>query len=123
MGLTTLIVVLIVLPVLLVGLLHLWPRTPVGRRMFLAGTDEDQTVASMPVLLELEQLRGRLGRAISPLRPSGTADIDGRRVDVLTEGLMIEEGAWVRVVDVRAGKVIVRPANPPQLTDLENLEI
>jgi hypothetical protein len=33
---------------------------------------------------------------------------------------MIEPGQWVRCIDVRAGKVIVRPVErPPDLGDLE----
>jgi membrane-bound serine protease (ClpP class) len=73
----------------------------------------------MPVLLELEQLRGRFGRAVSALRPGGIAEFDGKRVDTITEGLMVEPGHWVRCIDVRAGKVIVRPVDKPDLGDLE----
>jgi membrane-bound serine protease (ClpP class) len=73
----------------------------------------------MPVNLELENLRGRFGRAVSALRPAGVVDFDGRRVDTITEGLMVEPGQWVRCIDVRAGKVIVRPVERPDLGDLE----
>ena len=48
------------------------------KRMILADSDEDDTLANMPVLLELESLRGRFGRAVSTLRPSGITDFDGR---------------------------------------------
>ena len=68
---------------------------------------------------ELEELRGRFGRTLSALRPSGVTDFDGRRVDTITEGMMVEPGQWVRCVDVRAGKVIVRPADKPDLGGLE----
>jgi membrane-bound serine protease (ClpP class) len=44
---------------------------------------------------------------------------DGKRVDVMTEGMMVADGEWVRCVDVRAGKVIVRPTEAPKLSDLE----
>jgi hypothetical protein len=30
--------------------------------------------------------------ALTPLRPSGTADIDGERVDVVAEGDFVEKG-------------------------------
>ena len=53
------------------------------------------------------------------LRPSGVTEFDGRRVDTLSEGPLIEAGQWVRCVDVRAGKVIVRPADKPDLGGLE----
>ena len=73
----------------------------------------------MPVNLELEQYRGRIGRAISALRPSGVVDFDGRRVDVITEGMMVEPGQWVRCIDVRTGRVLVRPVEKANLGDLE----
>ena len=32
----------------------------------------------------------------------------------------IEAGGWVRCIDVRAGRVIVRPVDEPRISDLEN---
>jgi len=98
---------------------YLWPHSPMGRRLIKTAED-DVTVANMAGNAELERLRGKTGRAASPLRPSGVAVFDGRRVDVITEGLMVEPGQWVKCVEVRANKVIVRPADPPTLDDFEN---
>lgn len=107
---------------LLGGLLFsLWPYSPMGRRLIKAA-EEDATVASMAANLELEALRGKTGKAVSPLRPSGVAEFDGRRVDVITEGIMIEPGQWVKCADVRANKVIVRPAEAPRLDAFEDAE-
>ncbi len=53
---------------------------------------------------------GRTGTALTPLRPSGAADIDGTRVDVVTAGDYIEAGAAIRVVGVRGARVEVRRA-------------
>jgi membrane-bound serine protease (ClpP class) len=121
-GTLTLIGVFIALPILGSLLLHIWPKTRMGRRFFLNAPEEDETMASMPINQELEQLRGRLGRALSALRPSGVVDFDGQRVDSITEGMMVEPGQWVRCIDVRAGKVIVRPVDAPSLGDLETAE-
>src|SRR5581483_6918703 len=112
----------IILPVLAYVLSHFWSRTAVGRRMFQTGPEEDATVANMPVNLELEQLRGKVGRAISALRPAGVVDFDGRRIDTITEGMMVEPGEWVRCIDVRAGTVVVRPIPKPDVGALENIE-
>jgi membrane-bound serine protease (ClpP class) len=107
---------------LLGGLLfYLWPYSPMGRKLIKA-TEENITVASMAANVELEGLRGKVGRTVSPLRPSGVAEFDGRRVDVITEGLMVEAGQWVKCVEVRANKVLVRPADPPTLDDFENAD-
>jgi len=118
-GIITLIGVFIAVPIVAGISLHYWPKTRMGKRFFLHGPTEDDTIASMPVNLELEQLRGRFGRAVSALRPAGVADFDGRRIDTITEGMMVEPGQWVRCIDVRAGKVIVRPVEKPDLGDLE----
>jgi membrane-bound serine protease (ClpP class) len=118
--LITLIGVIVGAPVLFGLAFYYWPKTSMGKRFFLSGTDEDATLASTPVNLELEQLRGRYGRTLSALRPAGVTDFDGRRVDTITEGIMIEPGQWVRCIDVQAGKVVVRPVDrPPDLGDLE----
>jgi membrane-bound serine protease (ClpP class) len=117
-----LIGVSIALPVLGSLLLHYWPKTRWGKRFFLNAPEEDATVGSMPVIQELGDLRGRLGRAISALRPSGVVDFDGRRVDVITEGMMVEPGEWVRCLDVKAGRVVVRPVSKPNIGDLESAD-
>jgi membrane-bound ClpP family serine protease len=121
-GTITLIGIFVALPTLGSLLLHYWPKTRWGKRFFLTAPEEDETLASTPINQELEQLRGRIGRALSALRPSGVVDFDGRRVDVITEGMMVEPGQWVRCIDVKAGKVIVRPVDKPNLGDLETAE-
>jgi membrane-bound ClpP family serine protease len=119
-GMVTLLGVFVVVPAVATLSLYIWPRTPMGRRLILP--DQDATVANMPVNLELENLRGRFGRALSDLRPAGVVDFEGRRVDTITEGMMVAAGSWVRCVDVRAGKVVVRPVDKPNLGDLESAD-
>jgi len=57
---------------------------------------------------EQPELLHQSGVAHTPLRPSGTAVINGRRVDVVTEGPFIERGARVKVVAVEGVRVVVR---------------
>jgi membrane-bound serine protease (ClpP class) len=118
-GMITLIAVFVIVPAIGGLMLHYWPKTRMGKRLFLSGPEEDATLASMPVNLELEELRGRFGKAVSALRPAGVVDFDGRRVDTITEGMMVEPGQWVRCIDVKSGKVIVRAVEKPDLGDLE----
>jgi membrane-bound ClpP family serine protease len=102
-------------------LFYLWPYSPMGRKLIRAA-EQDNTVASMAANVELENLRGKIGRAVSSLRPSGIAVFDGRRIDVITEGMMVEPGQWVKCVEVQANKVVVRPADPPTVDDFENAD-
>lgn len=118
-GMVTLLGVFIAVPLLAMLFFKVWPRTPMGRRFFLTRPREDATLASTPAHMELDKLRGRIGKTLAPLRPAGVADFDGRRIDVITEGMMIEGGQWVRCIDVRAGKVLVRKVERPSLGNLE----
>jgi membrane-bound ClpP family serine protease len=115
-GVATLTVMVVVVPLMMGLLLYVWPRTPLGRRMILRRPDDDAAVANMPATLELERLRGRYGQTVSPLRPCGLVEFDGKRIDTMTDGEMIEPKRWVRCVDIKGGRVIVRAvAAPPDL--------
>lgn len=123
LGFATLAGVCVLVPLATWGLMHLWPKTPMGKRLAIPAADEAATVAYMPVVQELEVLRGRIGQAVSMLRPAGVVEFDGRRIDVLTEGPMVEVGTWVKCIDVKAGKVIVRPLDqPPALEQLDTAD-
>jgi membrane-bound serine protease (ClpP class) len=91
-----------------------------GRRLELRSESVAATVADDPELVALERLRGRVGKTVTPMRPSGSVELDGRRVDAITEGMMLAPGEWVRCVEVRAGRVVVRKIDPPgDLADME----
>ncbi|NUN98910.1 MAG: nodulation protein NfeD, partial [Candidatus Omnitrophica bacterium] len=55
-------------------------------------------------------LVGQVGRALSPLRPGGFAMIQGKRVDVVTEGEFIEQDQVVEVERIEGLRVIVIPS-------------
>ena len=50
------------------------------------------------------------GEALTQLRPSGTARINGQRVDVITEGGLIERGTKLKVIAIEGSRVVVRAA-------------
>ena len=53
-------------------------------------------------------LVGRQGVAKTPLRPTGMAELDGRYVDVTTEGEHLEPGTPVEVVHVDGLRIVVK---------------
>ncbi|CCO07878.1 NfeD family protein [Desulforamulus hydrothermalis] len=57
---------------------------------------------------ELAKLVGLAGVAATPLRPAGAALIDGKRVDVVTEGEFILAGTPVLVIAVEGSRVVVK---------------
>ena len=79
----------------------------------------DTTVGDLPEIAELEGLRGLTGKTLSPMRPAGMVMLDGRRVDALSQGPMIDAGEWVKCVEVRGATVVVRRIDrQSDLTDL-----
>ena len=77
------------------------------------------TVAELPEIAGLEGLRGLVGKTLSPMRPAGLVLFDGRRIDAVSQGQMIDAGEWVRCTDVRAATVVVRKLDrQPDLPDL-----
>lgn len=121
-GMWTLIGVGLALPVTMGLAFHYWPKTPMGKRFFLHAPEEDPRGASLPEQQEMELLRGQIGQSMSALRPAGVVEFNGRRIDCITEGIMVAAGQTVRCIDVKAGRVIVRPVEKPNLGTLENAD-
>lgn len=87
--------------VLFSAYLKLFPESRIARR-FVSQRRIGVIGAEKPELLN------QTGVAHTNLRPSGTALIDGARVDVLTEGPLIERGTPIKVVAVEGMRVVVR---------------
>ena len=54
------------------------------------------------------ELLNQTGTAFTTLRPAGTAIINDKRVDVVTEGALIEKGTAIKVVAIEGLRVVVR---------------
>jgi membrane-bound serine protease (ClpP class) len=94
-------------------LLRLLPHSPMGRRLILAtGMQASEGYVSTPD--SDPQWLGRSGTALSPLRPAGIADIDGTRVDVVSDGAFIDAGAPLVVTRVDGNRIVVRQPHPPK---------
>lgn len=93
-----------------IGLLRVLPHVPFGRRMVLdARLGEGRAPPRDP---ELPARIGARGTAISPLRPAGTAEIGGARVDVVSQGEYVPRGEPIEVIRVEGHRVVVRHAAP-----------
>lgn len=88
-------------------LLRYLPRLPFGRRFVLqTGLASARGYASAPE--SDRRWLGRKGRASSPLHPAGIAEIDGQRVDVVSDGELVEAGEFIEVIRVDSNRVVVR---------------
>ena len=81
--------------------LRYFPRMGPGKRMLLETQSGGQPQ-------ELKQFLNKEGVALSTLRPSGVARIEGQHVDVVSEVEHIEAGSPIRVVAVEGRRVVVR---------------
>lgn len=93
---------------LLVAFFIYLPKSPVWKKI---GQPMRQTAAEGYVSSEdFTGFLGRIGVASTLLRPSGTAEIEGVRVSVVSEGSFIPAGTPVQVVEVQGSRVVVRAA-------------
>jgi len=99
------------LPVAVILALHVWPRTPFGRRMLLGAPDDGELLPDSPRQRKLKALIDQVGVAKSKMLPSGAITIDGHTVDAVSEGVAIDAGQRVRVIDVHGNRVVVRPVD------------
>ncbi len=57
---------------------------------------------------DLYSFLGKQGTALTVLRPAGTADVEGTKLDVVTEAEFLPQGTKLRVVKVEGRRVVVR---------------
>lgn len=61
-------------------------------------------------------LIGLRGQAVTSLRPAGTAEFDGIRIDVVTNGSFIEKGTPVRIITAYGSRIVVEPDRSDSMT-------
>jgi len=102
-------------PAVLAAAFRYWPRTPMGKQLLLKVPEPKDVLPDNPELRKLRELVGKTGVAKTMMLPSGAVLIGEQLVDALSEGLPIEAGQPVKVIEVRGGRVLVRPADPDEL--------
>ena len=83
-----------------------WPRTPIGRLIAPPNPELTSADTSIPVE-ELASNIGRSGRAVSPLRPVGICEFDGRRISCVAEFGMLDSGVEVEGIAIKGGNLAV----------------
>ena len=106
-GITWGVCSLLIAGLLAAGIIVIAPRTRAGRSLVLKAAITEQHPAD-----GLEALVGQTGVALSTLRPTGAAEIAGRRVDVVTDGDFVVAGSRIRVVSVEGNRVVVATIAP-----------
>ncbi len=96
----------LVLALLIFWLISRGPKSILGRHLtlHLRSTEEEGYEA----VDKRQDLLGKTGVAQTVLRPSGRVLINGKLVDVITDGEFYEPGTNVKVVAVTGGRTVVR---------------
>lgn len=89
------------------------PRIPFFKHMILvppgsAGLGHADEPRLRPDSISGDARVGRAGVARTLLRPSGKAEIDGRIIDVVSDGAMIPAGRPVKIVQITGNRIVVR---------------
>jgi membrane-bound serine protease (ClpP class) len=101
------VAILILLPLGLIWSVKNWHRTPVGKRISPPNpmlTDNDR----MPVE-QASELIGQKGLTVTPLRPVGMCEFNGKRVECVAAFGMIEANVQVRGVRLVDRTLSVEP--------------
>jgi membrane-bound serine protease (ClpP class) len=112
-GWLVLLAILICVPILVLLGLKALPSTPFGRKMILAKHQQDEDARGKAGIDDenFELLKGKSGITITALRPSGNAEIDGKRYSVVSESEMIEPSVEIVVKEVEGNNIIVGRKN------------
>ena len=76
-------------------------------RLILRETESNE--AGYRSAQDMEVFLGREGKATTVLRPTGIAEFDGVRLNVVSEGEFIAMGTEVRIVRIEGSRILVRP--------------
>ena len=105
-GFTFVMSTVVAVPLVLALAFHYWPKTGSARRFWASCRRDEEVLPDDPHRV----LLGRVGVTRSKMLPSGAVEIDGQMIDAMTKARPIEPGQYVVVTEVRANRVVVRPA-------------
>ncbi len=99
-------VILVILAVLLAILLRSASKGRLSRSIVLR--DRTDAASGFSGTEDMHALVGRKGSAVTVLRPAGIAEIDGVRLDVVTQGEFLSAGSALEVSAVEGNRIVVR---------------
>jgi len=97
----------VMVPVLLVTAYAVLPKTRFGKQVILARPvrQRGDAISDSP---DLAKLVGQRGTVLTPLRPVGTCDFQGRRIECVAESGYVASGQEVTVIRLEGVQLTVR---------------
>lgn len=99
-------IMLVVLGIALTIILHSATKGRLSKSLVL--TDALKKEHGFEGTEDLKYFLDKEGVALTVLRPSGTADFDGVKLDVVSEFSYIEKGTKVKIIEVEGPRIVVR---------------
>lgn len=100
--------VVVGIPLAVGGVLAVLPYSAAGRKLFPTPDPEEICPISEEFDLWRESLIGELAKSLTLMNPGGLILIEGERHHAESQGLPIEPGQVVEIIDVRSNRFIVR---------------
>ena len=101
------VIAAIMVPSLLVVAYKVFPKTRFGKSVTLT-PPRRQRGDAIADSSQLNELLGAVGSVLTPLRPVGTCDFSGRRLECVAESGYVDKGKKVKVIRVQATQLTVR---------------
>jgi len=92
----------------ILGRLASKPGSVLGKSLVLQGRS-DASEGYVATDVSKKSLVGKRGIALCMLRPSGKVEIDGTRIDAVSDGEFIQKNCEVEVTKVEGNRVVVKP--------------
>jgi len=109
--------ILIALGVSVIGLLLLIKYIPSTRswRKFVLSTEQKKELGYTVGTKDLKRLTGKEGIAITPLRPSGIVEVNGKKLNALTRGEYVNSNTKIKIISVEGNKIVVEAVDASKL--------
>lgn len=101
--------ILIALGVSILGfflLIRYLPSTRTWKR-FILSTQQKKELGYTVGSDTLNKLKGKTGRTITPLHPSGIIEVSGQKLNAITSGEYIENNTEIKIISIEGNKVVV----------------
>ncbi|MBU4228320.1 ATP-dependent Clp protease proteolytic subunit [bacterium] len=101
--------ILIALCVSVIGFFLLIKYIPSTRtwRKFVLSTEQKKELGYTVGTRDLKRLTGEKGITITALRPSGIAEVNGKKLNVLTRGEYVDANTKIKIISVEGNKIVV----------------
>jgi membrane-bound serine protease (ClpP class) len=85
-------------------------------RKFILSTEQKKELGYTVGTKDLKRLTGKEGIAITPLRPSGIVEVNGKKLNALTRGEYVDSNTKIKIISVEGNKIVVEAVDASELS-------